>query len=76
MFYGCIERMAEHCGIDPTTGDVDGMGVGGPGSTGTSKGKFGHRLAHLAGLRVRVGRYLGLGDDGFVILPHDMQFPS
>jgi hypothetical protein len=32
------------------------------------------QLSNLSGKSVRIGRYIGMSDDGFVILPHDMQF--
>jgi len=51
MFYGCLERMCEHC-------DARGRG----------------QLSNLSGKSIRIGRYIGMSDDGFVILPHDMQF--
>jgi len=62
MFYSCLERMCNHCNIDPTN----------PADSHGTKGK----LRNLLGLKVRIGRYLGLSDDGSVILPHDMDFTS
>ena len=33
------------------------------------------KLKYLRGMRLRIGRYLGLADDGQVIIPHDITLP-
>ena len=86
MMEACLYRLKQHAqrrsagtnGGSSSTGNRNsGSGSGngsgnGSGSGGDNNGRG--KLAALAGMRVRIGRYLGIADDGSVTFPHD--FPD
>ena len=77
MMEACLYRLKQHT---QQRGRGQGQGQGRQAdSSGRDNGGAGGnnglgKLAALAGMRVRIGRYLGIADDGSVTLPHD--FPD
>lgn len=86
MMEACLYRLKQHAqrrgrsgdtggrrdGHGPENGSDSGSGTGGRTNGGGNSGLG--KLAALAGMRVRIGRYLGIADDGSVTFPHD--FPD
>jgi Domain of unknown function (DUF4461) len=60
----CLTRMCEYR-VSSTASASAGAGSGGPFSAG--------KLRSLSGMRVKIGRYLGVSDDGCCIIPWDWE---
>ena len=72
----CLLRMKQHADAAAAAGRAAATTTGSGSGSGSGSADQGHagKLAALAGMRVRVGRYLGIADDGSVTWPHD--FPD
>jgi hypothetical protein len=74
----CLLRLAGYAeqrqGVGNSHGYAYGHDYGYSGSRARARNKA--ALSHLSGLRVVVGHYLGMADDGSIILPWDIYLPD
>jgi hypothetical protein len=75
MMEVCLHRLKQQALRRGGTGSGFSQGAGGGAGRGGGGDNNGlGKLSALAGMRVRIGRYLGIADDGSVTFPHD--FPD